>query len=357
MGAGRRRAARTRGRRRRRDAGRGPRHRRGARRGGCDGRTAPAGRPSARPGSRAPSTTGPRRSRRRPRSSPSSAAPASPVAVDHLDPDAGAAVSPRGSPATTATSTCSSTTSGAASCSRAARRSGTRRSGSTTSTKGLRILRLAVDTHLITSHHLLPLLVDRPGGLVVEVTDGTTDYNATQYRISVFYDLAKVAVNRLAFSQGHELAPYGATAVPITPGCLRSEMMLDAFGVTEETWRDALDRRPATSGPRRRPTSRCRSRRATSGRAVAALAVRSRPGALEPAVGRLRPARARVRLHRRRRLAARRLAFHRRGPRTGERRGPRRLPLRRDRCLIFSGTRAPDRRRPPGRRAPARRSG
>ena len=84
--------------------------------------------------------------------------------------------------------------------------------------KGLRILRLAIDTHLITSHHLLPLLVDEPGGLLVEVTDGTSDYNASTYRISVFYDLAKVAVNRLAFSQGHELEPFGATAVAITPG-------------------------------------------------------------------------------------------------------------------------------------------
>ena len=73
--------------------------------------------------------------------------------------------------------------------------------------KGLRILRLAIETHLITSHHLLPLVIDRPGGLLVEVTDGTADYNAAHYRISVFYDLAKVAVNRLAFSQGHELAP------------------------------------------------------------------------------------------------------------------------------------------------------
>ena len=82
---------------------------------------------------------------------------------------------------------------------------------------GLRILRLAIDTHLITSHHLLPLLVDEPGGLLVEVTDGTTDYNASHYRISVFYDLAKVAVNRLAFSQGHELAPFGATAVADHP--------------------------------------------------------------------------------------------------------------------------------------------
>jgi NAD(P)-dependent dehydrogenase (short-subunit alcohol dehydrogenase family) len=105
---------------------------------------------------------------------------------------------------------------------------------------GLRILRLAVDTHLITSHHVLPLLIDKPGGLLVEVTDGTADYNASHYRLSVFYDLAKVAVNRLAFSQGHELERFGATAVAITPGWLRSEMMLDNFGVSEENWRDAI---------------------------------------------------------------------------------------------------------------------
>jgi NAD(P)-dependent dehydrogenase (short-subunit alcohol dehydrogenase family) len=105
--------------------------------------------------------------------------------------------------------------------------------------KGLRILRLAIDTHLVTSHHLLPLLIQRPGGLLVEVTDGTWDYNASHYRISVFYDLAKVAVNRLAFSHGHELRPHQATAVAITPGWLRSEMMLDAYGVTEDNWRTA----------------------------------------------------------------------------------------------------------------------
>jgi NAD(P)-dependent dehydrogenase (short-subunit alcohol dehydrogenase family) len=105
--------------------------------------------------------------------------------------------------------------------------------------KGLRILRLAIDTHLITSRHFLPLLISRPGGLLVEVTDGTSDYNASRYRLSVFYDLAKVAVNRLAFSQGHELAPYQATAVAITPGWLRSEMMLEAYNVTEDNWRDA----------------------------------------------------------------------------------------------------------------------
>jgi NAD(P)-dependent dehydrogenase (short-subunit alcohol dehydrogenase family) len=105
--------------------------------------------------------------------------------------------------------------------------------------KGLRILRLAIDTHLITSYHLLPLLINRPGGLLVEVTDGTSEYNASRYRLSVFYDLAKAAVNRLAFSQGHELAPHQATAVAITPGWLRSEMMLDAYNVTEDNWRTA----------------------------------------------------------------------------------------------------------------------
>ena len=109
---------------------------------------------------------------------------------------------------------------------------------------GLRILRLAIDTHLITSHHLLPLLVDEPGGLVVEVTDGTAEHNASRYRISVFYDLAKIAVNRLAFSQGHELEPFGATAVAVTPGWLRSEMMLEAFGVSEENWREFVSAPP-----------------------------------------------------------------------------------------------------------------
>ena len=106
---------------------------------------------------------------------------------------------------------------------------------------GLRILRLGIDTHLVTSHFLLPLLVARPGGLLVEVTDGTAHYNADHYRISVYYDLVKVAVNRLAFSQGHELEPHGATAVAVTPGWLRSEMMLANFGVTEANWRAALD--------------------------------------------------------------------------------------------------------------------
>jgi NAD(P)-dependent dehydrogenase (short-subunit alcohol dehydrogenase family) len=109
---------------------------------------------------------------------------------------------------------------------------------------GLRLLRLAIDTHLITSHHALPLLVRAPGGLVVEMTDGTRTYNDDNYRVNVFYDLAKAAVLRLAFSQARELAPHGATAVALTPGWLRSEMMLEAFGVTEANWRDAARIQP-----------------------------------------------------------------------------------------------------------------
>lgn len=104
---------------------------------------------------------------------------------------------------------------------------------------GLRLLRLAVDTHLITAHHLLPLLITQPGGLLVEITDGTRDYNADNYRISAFYDLAKASVNRLAFAFGHELAAHDATALAVTPGWLRSEMMLEAFDTTEHDWRTA----------------------------------------------------------------------------------------------------------------------
>ncbi|PZG57094.1 short-chain dehydrogenase [Spongiactinospora gelatinilytica] len=109
---------------------------------------------------------------------------------------------------------------------------------------GLHLLHLAIDTHVITSHHMLPLLIRRPGGLVVEVTDGTTDYNAVNYRLNTFYDLSKWSVIRLAFSQAHELAPHGGTAVALSPGWLRSEAMLDHYGVTEANWRDATAKVP-----------------------------------------------------------------------------------------------------------------
>jgi NAD(P)-dependent dehydrogenase (short-subunit alcohol dehydrogenase family) len=129
---------------------------------------------------------------------------------------------------------------------------------------GLRLLRLAIDTHLITSHFALPLLIRRPGGLVVEMTDGTRAYNEANYRINAFYDLAKNAVVRLAWAQARELEPHGCAAVALTPGWLRSEMMLEAFGVTEANWRDAAAVQPHFAAISESPRF--------VGRAVAALA-------------------------------------------------------------------------------------
>jgi NAD(P)-dependent dehydrogenase (short-subunit alcohol dehydrogenase family) len=129
---------------------------------------------------------------------------------------------------------------------------------------GLRLLRLAVDTHLITSHFMLPLLIRRPGGLVVEMTDGTREYNDENYRINAFYDLAKASTIRLAFAQGKDLEPHGCAAVALTPGWLRSEMMLENFRVTEENWRDAGSFQPHFAAISESPRF--------VGRAVAALA-------------------------------------------------------------------------------------
>ena len=128
---------------------------------------------------------------------------------------------------------------------------------------GLRTMRLGIDTHAITSHFALPLLIETTGGLVVEVTDGTAEYNAAHYRVSFFYDLVKNTVTRMAFALAHELKTHGGTAVAMTPGWLRSEAMLDAYKVTEANWQDATRVQPhfaITETP------------AYIGRAVAALA-------------------------------------------------------------------------------------
>ncbi|MFC0237060.1 SDR family oxidoreductase [Fictibacillus phosphorivorans] len=108
--------------------------------------------------------------------------------------------------------------------------------------KGFRMLRLAVDTHLITSHYALPLLIKNEGGLVIEMTDGTKEYNENNYRVSMFYDLAKTSVNRMAKALSHELSQYKCTAVSVSPGWMRSEIMLEVFGVTEENWQDGIEK-------------------------------------------------------------------------------------------------------------------
>jgi NAD(P)-dependent dehydrogenase (short-subunit alcohol dehydrogenase family) len=101
---------------------------------------------------------------------------------------------------------------------------------------GLTLIDRAIKTHIITSYYGLPRL--RGGGLVVEITDG----DAYFYRGHFFYDLVKTTVIRMAFALSQELKGRDITALAVTPGFLRSEWMLDHFGVTEENWRDAAEK-------------------------------------------------------------------------------------------------------------------
>jgi NAD(P)-dependent dehydrogenase (short-subunit alcohol dehydrogenase family) len=130
--------------------------------------------------------------------------------------------------------------------------------------QGLQLVRNAVETHIFTSHALLPKLIANGHGLVVEVTDG----NSARYRGSFFYDLAKHSVIRLAQAQAHELRPHNVAAVALTPGFLRSEAVLEHFHTTEDDWGKTTDPHFARS-----------ESPAYLGRAVAALA--QDPGILE----------------------------------------------------------------------------
>jgi NAD(P)-dependent dehydrogenase (short-subunit alcohol dehydrogenase family) len=105
--------------------------------------------------------------------------------------------------------------------------------------KGLAAVRNGLETHLITLHTVLPLLVRRRSGLVVELTDGDDMFN-DRYRGTMFYDLIKVAITRMGKMLADELTPHDVTSVSLTPGFLRSEEMLEHFGVTEDTWRDGI---------------------------------------------------------------------------------------------------------------------
>ena len=106
--------------------------------------------------------------------------------------------------------------------------------------RGQTLLERAVHTHIVTSRHGAPLMVERNSGLIVEVTDGDT----LGYRGNLFYDLAKNAVIRLAYAMAADLRAQRVTALALTPGFLRSEAVLDHFGVTEENWRDAIAKDP-----------------------------------------------------------------------------------------------------------------
>ncbi|WP_058302961.1 SDR family oxidoreductase [Gorillibacterium timonense] len=129
--------------------------------------------------------------------------------------------------------------------------------------KGLRMLRLAIDSHLITNHFVLPLLIKNKNGLIIEMTDGTFEYNHKNYRISMFYDQAKTSIIRMAWALAREVQPYQCTAVALTPGWMRSEIMLEHFMTNEENWQEAAAKEPhflISESPR------------YVGRAVAALA-------------------------------------------------------------------------------------
>jgi NAD(P)-dependent dehydrogenase (short-subunit alcohol dehydrogenase family) len=106
--------------------------------------------------------------------------------------------------------------------------------------KGFRMLRQAIDTHIVTSRYGAPLLLESGGGLIVEVTDG----NSFGYRGNLFYDLVKSSVIRLAFGMAYELRRRNVTAIAVTPGFLRSEAMLEHFGVTEANWEDGAKNDP-----------------------------------------------------------------------------------------------------------------
>ena len=106
--------------------------------------------------------------------------------------------------------------------------------------QGQKLIERAVHSHIITSRHGAPLMVERNAGLIVEVTDGDTH----GYRGNLFYDLAKNAVIRLAYAMAGDLHAHHVTALAITPGFLRSEAVLESFGVTEANWRDAIKKDP-----------------------------------------------------------------------------------------------------------------
>lgn len=105
---------------------------------------------------------------------------------------------------------------------------------------GLKMFQTGLFTHLITARHAAPLMLARKQGLIIEVTDGDTP----DYRGMLYYDLVKSGVIRHALGLSEELRPHGITAVALTPGFLRSEQMLDHFGVTEANWRDVIAREP-----------------------------------------------------------------------------------------------------------------
>ena len=106
--------------------------------------------------------------------------------------------------------------------------------------KGFRALQRGIHTHVITARHAAPLMVAQQRGVIVEIADGDGLY----YRGTLFYDLVKIATTRIAWAMAEELYPHGVAALAVTPGFMRTEMVLEHFGVTEQTWRDGIKKDP-----------------------------------------------------------------------------------------------------------------
>ena len=110
--------------------------------------------------------------------------------------------------------------------------------------QGLKLVERAIFTHVLTSRYGVPLMVARGTGLILEITDG----DALHYRGNLIYDFIKVGVMRLATAMAEDLEKTGVTALALTPGFLRSEEMLEHFGVTEANWRDGAKQDPHFAG-------------------------------------------------------------------------------------------------------------
>lgn len=105
---------------------------------------------------------------------------------------------------------------------------------------GFKMLQQAINTHIITAQYAVPMMIAAKSGIIIEITDGDGYF----YRGQLFYDLVKTSIIRLAFSMAEELSDHGITSLALTPGYLRSEAMLDIYGVKEENWKDATKKVP-----------------------------------------------------------------------------------------------------------------
>jgi NAD(P)-dependent dehydrogenase (short-subunit alcohol dehydrogenase family) len=90
--------------------------------------------------------------------------------------------------------------------------------------------------HLVTAWHAAKLMAPRRSGLIVELVE----QHNVGYHGAFYFDLMETLLKRLVFGLANDLGKSGVTAVALAPGFMRTEAILDGFGVTEANWRDAL---------------------------------------------------------------------------------------------------------------------